>query len=88
MGLKDLFAAHAGAEGQAVAETKTTAETHTVHVDGMHCNACEKRMCMALEERGATNAQANHETGLVTYEGDLDAATVAEAVASVGFELA
>ena len=82
MGLKDLFAAHAGAEAE------PSAEVHSVRVEGMHCNACEKRMCMALEERGATNVQADHETGIVRYEGDLDAAMVADAVSSTGFQLA
>lgn len=82
MALKDLFAAHANA-----AEAPA-AKTNTIHVEGMHCHGCEKRVSMALEERGAANAQANHETGVVTFEGDLDAATVSEAIESVGFKLA
>ncbi len=79
MGLKDLFAAHSG---------DVPAKKNSVNVAGMHCNACEKRVCMALEDRGATNVVANHETGVVEYEGELQAAQIAEAIAEAGFELA
>lgn len=80
MALKDLFAAHSG-------ETPK-AEVHTVQVAGMHCGACERLVSEALAERGASNVVANHETGTVTYEGELDKAAIAEAVTSAGFELA
>lgn len=79
MGLKDLFAAHA---------TEETTQRHSVSVAGMHCNACEKLVATALEDRGATNVVANHDTGVVEYEGELEQALLAEAIAEAGFELA
>jgi copper chaperone CopZ len=79
MGLKDLFAAHA--EEPAV-------KTHSVNVAGMHCPACEKLVSVALEDRGAKNVCANHETGVVEYEGELERDLLAEAIAEAGFELA
>ena len=54
----------------------------------MHCNACEKLVCTALEDRGATNVTADHATGVVEYEGELEAALIAEAVTEAGFKLA
>ncbi|MDO4797447.1 MAG: heavy metal-associated domain-containing protein [Coriobacteriales bacterium] len=79
MGLKDLFAAHAGDE---------QAAKNSINVAGMHCGACEKLVCTALEDRGAKNVTASHETGVVEYEGELEASLVAEAIAEAGFELA
>lgn len=79
MGLKDLFAAHDGSEA---------APRHSVNVAGMHCNACERLVSTALEDRGARNVVADHESGVVEYDGELDSALVAEAVAEAGFELA
>lgn len=79
MGLKDLFAAHAADTSQA---------KHSINVEGMHCNACEKLVCTALEDRGATNVTADHNTGVVEYEGELEAALIAEAVTEAGFSLA
>ena len=79
MGLKDLFAAHAG---------EAPATKCTINVEGMHCPACEKLVSTALEDRGATNVVANHETGVVEYEGELEQELLAEAIAEAGFELA
>lgn len=79
MGLKDLFAAHA--------ETGA-AETHTINVSGMHCNACEKLVADALTEAGASDVVANHETGVVTFTGEIADAAVADAVSGAGFTLA
>ena len=45
-------------------------------------------MSTALEDRGAKNVLANHETGIVEYEGELEQAILAEAIAEAGFELA
>ena len=81
MGLKDLFSAHA-------AQDEAKEEEHAINVTGMHCGACEKRVVMALEELGATDASANHETGLVTYRGTLEAAAVEQAIADLGFRVA
>lgn len=79
MGLKDIFAAHAD---------QKAAPTCSITVEGMHCNACEKLVATALEDRGAKNVVANHETGVVEYEGELERAVVAEAVSEAGFTLA
>lgn len=79
MGLKDLFAAHA---------QEVPAQRHSVEVAGMHCNACEKLVATALEDRGATCVNANHETGMVEYEGELSQTDVADAIAEAGFALA
>lgn len=79
MGLKDIFAAHAG---------EKPAPKNAVNVAGMHCPACEKLVSAALEERGAKNVVANHETGVVEYEGELERTLLSEAIAEAGFELA
>lgn len=80
MGLKDLFASHAGTEAKA--------EQHSINVEGMHCNACEKLVGSALEDLGATDVSASHQTGVVTYRGELDRDAIAKAVSAAGFELA
>lgn len=80
MGLKDLFAAHDGRQVEV--------KRHIVHVEGMHCNSCERLVSDALAECGATDVTANHETGEVSFCGDLDAAAIAEAVQGAGFKLA
>lgn len=79
MGLKDLFAAHAN---------EAPAKRHRINVAGMHCNACEKLVSTALEDNGATNVVASHETGVVEYEGELEQSQLAEVIANAGFELA
>ena len=84
MGLKDLFAAHADATDAAEAAP----ERHAINVQGMHCPACEKLVSTALEDRGARNVTANHQTGVVEYEGELEQALLSEAVAEAGFQLA
>ncbi len=80
MGLSDLFAKHSGEE--------QAAEVHTINVVGMHCGGCEKRVSVELSDRGATNVTASHETGVVTFEGDLADDKVKEAVEAAGFTLA
>ena len=79
MGLKDLFAAHSGEE---------QAERHQINVRGMHCPSCERLVSSALEDHGAKNVTANHQTGVVEYEGELETSLLAEAISSAGFELA
>ncbi len=79
MGLKDLFAAHA---------EQAPATKNSISVAGMHCNACEKLVSMALEDCGAKNVVANHVTGVVEYEGELEQSLLGEAIANAGFELA
>ena len=80
MGLKDLFAAHAE-------EPQEAAKSCSINVSGMHCNACEKLVSTALEDRGAKNVSANHETGVVEYEGELEQNLISEAVSEAGFTL-
>lgn len=79
MGLKDIFAAHA---------SEKPVRKNTVNVAGMHCHACEKLVSAALEDCGAKNVVANHETGVVEYEGELEHTLVSKAIAQAGFELA
>ena len=79
MGLKDLFAAHAG---------DAPAARNSINVAGMHCPACEKLVCTALEDRGAKNVTADHTTGVVEYEGELESSLIADAVTEAGFSLA
>jgi copper chaperone CopZ len=54
----------------------------------MHCNSCERLVSDALAAAGATDVVANHETGVVTYAGELSDDAVAEAVTKAGFTLA
>ncbi len=60
----------------------------TINVKGMHCAHCDMLVTMELEDRGATDVKADHETGVVTFEGDLAPETVKEAVEAAGFEVA
>ena len=60
----------------------------TINVKGMHCAHCDMLVTMELEDRGATNVTANHETGVVTFDGDLSPETVKEAVEAAGFQVA
>ena len=78
MGLKDLLAAHG---------SDASAAKKTIKVDGMHCPSCEKLVSTALEDRGAKNVSANHETGVVEYEGELEQNLISEAVSEAGFTL-
>ena len=78
MGLKDLFAAHGD---------DASAKKHSINVGGMHCPSCEKLVSTALEDRGAKNVSANHETGVVEYEGELEQNLISEAVSEAGFTL-
>ena len=80
MGLKDLVAAHA--------QDDAPAKRNTINVSGMHCNACEKLVATALEDRGEKNVAANHESGVVEYEGELEQSLLSEAVTEASFELA
>lgn len=60
----------------------------TIRVAGMHCAHCDMLVTMELEDRGAKNVVSNHETGVVTFEGDLTPAQVKEAVEAAGFSVA
>lgn len=78
MGLRDLFAAHG---------SDTNAAKHTIKVEGMHCHSCEKLVSTALADRGAKNVSANHKTGVVEYEGELEQNLISEAITEAGFTL-
>lgn len=60
----------------------------TIDVKGMHCAHCDMLVTMELEDRGATNVKADHETGKVTFDGDLSPEVVKEAVEAAGFSIA
>ncbi len=60
----------------------------TINVKGMHCAHCDMLVTMELEDRGATDVKADHETGVVTFEGDIAPEQVKEAVEAAGFSLA
>ena len=60
-------------------------------VVGMHCHSCEMLVVSELEDAGATNVVANHETGKVTFDdedGKLTDEIVKQAVEAAGFSLA
>lgn len=78
MGLKDIFAAHSD---------EKPAQKNSVKVAGMHCPACEKLVSTALEDCGAKNVVANHKTGVVEYEGELEQTMLFDAISQAGFEL-
>ena len=59
-----------------------------VQVKGMHCAHCDMLVTMELEDRGATDVVADHESGLVRFEGDLSPEQVKEAVEAAGFSIA
>ena len=60
----------------------------TVNVKGMHCAHCDMLVTMELEDRGAHDVKADHETGVVTFEGELTPEQVKEAVEAAGFSVA
>ena len=60
----------------------------TINVIGMHCAHCDMLVTMELEDRGAKDVKADHETGVVTFEGDLSPEQVKEAVEAAGFSVA
>ena len=60
----------------------------TINVKGMHCAHCDMLVTMELEDRGATDVKADHETGVVVFEGDLTPEQVKEAVEAAGFSVA
>lgn len=60
----------------------------TIEVRGMGCDGCEDILEQAIGEvTGVTAVDADHETGVVGYEGDADQVAVADAVAFAGYTL-
>ena len=65
-------------------------ETRTLSVTGMACDGCEELVEAALEAlNGVESASADQDTDSVTIEtsGDVDEASMSEAVADAGYEL-
>lgn len=59
----------------------------TITVSGMSCEHCEQTVAEALEDvSGVTAAEADHEAGTATVEGDADSEALAGAVADAGYE--
>lgn len=60
----------------------------TIEVTGMGCDGCEDIIENALGEvHGVQDIEADHESGIVEYEGDPDLDAVAEAVDFAGYEV-
>ncbi len=65
----------------------STEKTYTVQ--GMTCGHCELSVREEVEElSGVESARADHATGQLTVRGDVDDATVREAVEAAGYEVA
>jgi copper chaperone len=59
----------------------------TLSVGGMSCDGCEEIVEDALEEvAGVESAEADHEEGSATVEGDADIGDLVEAVDFAGYE--
>ena len=62
--------------------------TRNLHVSGMHCEGCESSVTEALRDvNGVESAEADHETGTVTVEGDADDTELRSAVEEAGYTL-
>lgn len=62
--------------------------TRNLHVGGMSCGGCETAVVDALRDvDGVERAEADHETGRVTIEGEADDADVRAAVEEAGYTL-
>ncbi|KZN26185.1 heavy metal transporter [Haladaptatus sp. R4] len=59
----------------------------TIDVDGMSCGGCERNVVEALEDvSGVSDANADHEAGTATVEGDADTADLVTAVQDAGYD--
>ena len=59
----------------------------TFNVEGMSCGGCETNVTDAiLDVEGVTSANADHESGTATIEGDVDIDAVFEAVRDAGYD--
>lgn len=60
----------------------------TVSIKGMSCQHCVASTQKALEEvPGVTNVQVNLEKGEASYDGDVSAEVIKEAITKIGFEV-
>ncbi|MEA3469084.1 MAG: heavy metal-associated domain-containing protein [Thermodesulfobacteriota bacterium] len=60
----------------------------TVLIKGMSCSHCVASTKKALEEiDGVSNVNVDLDKGEASYEGDVDAEVVKEAITAIGFEV-
>lgn len=60
----------------------------TISIKGMSCPHCVASTKKALEEiDGVTNVDVNLEKNEASYDGDVDAGVVKEAITKIGFEV-
>ncbi len=61
---------------------------NTVKINGMKCQHCVKSVTEALEKLdGVSEVKVNLEAGEASYEGEVDAETVKQAISGIGFEV-
>ncbi|MCO8246379.1 MULTISPECIES: heavy metal-associated domain-containing protein [unclassified Haladaptatus] len=59
----------------------------TIDVDGMSCGGCEQNVVEALEDvSGVSDANADHEAGTATVEGDANTDDLVAAVQDAGYD--
>ena len=63
--------------------------TYTLKIEGMMCEGCSSSVRESLEDLGATQASANHETAsaTATFAEPVTEEQLAEAVDDAGFKL-
>lgn len=60
----------------------------TIAIKGMSCSHCVASVKKALEEiPGISNVEVNLENAEASYDGDINAQIVKEAIARIGFEI-
>ncbi len=60
----------------------------TLSIKGMSCQHCVASTKKALEEiDGISNVEINLEANEASYDGNVDVATVKDAIAKIGFEV-
>lgn len=57
----------------------------SIKVEGMRCGHCSKSVTDALVKASAQNVDVNLETGIVSWEGDLESSEVAKMIDLLGF---
>lgn len=60
----------------------------TIAVSGLGCDGCEEIVETAVNEvRGVESVSADHEAGVVEYDGEADRAAITEAVEFAGYTI-
>lgn len=60
--------------------------TQTLEVSGMSCTGCESTVEAAVSKvPGSSDVEADHETGTVTIDGDVDTQAVRTAIEDSGY---